>query len=68
MNLKAAEWRIPAERMKGGREHRVPLSPASVATLEAMRKLQSPAGLCFPSPTRASGTIASASMAQALKL
>ena len=27
MNLPAAEWRIPAERMKGGCEHRVPLSP-----------------------------------------
>ena len=26
MDLQAAEWRIPAERMKGGREHRVPLS------------------------------------------
>ena len=67
MNLEAAEWRIPAERMKGGRELRVPLSPASVATLEAVRKLQSPAGPCFPSPARAGGTIASASMAQVLK-
>ena len=67
MNLKAAEWRIPAERMKGGREHRVPLSPASLATLESMRKLHSPAGLCFPSPTRAGRTMASPSMANALK-
>ena len=51
----------------GGRGHRVPLSPATVATLEAMRRLHSPTGLCFPLPTRASRTIASASMAQALK-
>ena len=67
MDLRAAEWRIPAERMKGGREHRVPLSPASVETLEAMRRLHSPAGLCFPSPLRPGKAIAVSSMAQALK-
>ncbi len=50
MNLETAERRIPAARMKGGREHGVPLSPASVATLEAVRGLLSSAGLCFPSP------------------
>ena len=53
--------------MKGGREHRVPLSPASVETLEAVRELHSPAGLCFPSPARAGKAIAASSMAQALK-
>ena len=67
MNLESAEWRIPAERMKGGREHRVPLSPASVETLEAMRDLHNPAGWCFPSPTRAGNPIAGTSMAKALK-
>ena len=53
INLQAAEWRIPAERMKGGCEHRVPLSRAAIDTLEAVRSLHSPAGWCFPSPTRA---------------
>ena len=67
MDLQAAEWRIPAERMKGGREHRVPLSPASIETLEAVRELHSPAGWCFPSPTRAGKAIAASSMARALK-
>ena len=67
MDLEAAEWRIPAERMKGGREHRVPLSPASVETLEAVRELHGPTGLCFPSPARAGKAIAASSMAQALK-
>ena len=29
-------WTIPAERMKGGREHRIPLSPAAVALLRKL--------------------------------
>jgi integrase len=32
-------WTVPAERMKSGKEHQVPLSPASLAVLERMRKL-----------------------------
>lgn len=31
-------WTIPADRMKAGKEHRVPLSDAAVAILEAMEK------------------------------
>ena len=50
MDLQAAEWRIPAERMKVAREHRVPLSAAAVETLERARSLHSPAGWCFPAP------------------
>jgi integrase len=30
-------WTVPAERMKGGREHRVPLSPRALAILEEMQ-------------------------------
>jgi integrase len=33
-------WTIPAERMKAGKEHRVPLSDAAVAILEEMRKVR----------------------------
>jgi integrase len=33
-------WIIPAERMKGGREHRVPLSPAALAIINAMAALR----------------------------
>ena len=29
-------WTIPGERMKAGREHRVPLSPAAITVLKAM--------------------------------
>ena len=67
MNLEAAEWRIPAERMKGGREHRVPLSPAAMETLEGARSLHSPAGWCFPSPTRAGKEVHASTLAQVLR-
>ena len=67
INLQAAEWRIPAERMKGGCEHRVPLSRAAIDTLEAVRSLHSPAGWCFPSPTRAVKEIQVSTLAQVLR-
>jgi integrase len=33
-------WTVPAERMKAGREHRVPLSPQAIAILEEMRAIR----------------------------
>lgn len=43
-----ALWVIPAERMKMGREHRVPLSAAAVALLEALPRLDG-CDMVFPS-------------------
>ncbi|MFA7541989.1 MAG: integrase arm-type DNA-binding domain-containing protein [Lysobacterales bacterium] len=36
VDLAAGIWTIPAERMKAGRKHEVPLSPAAVAILQAL--------------------------------
>lgn len=36
IDLHGATWTIPAGRMKGGREHRVPLSPAALDILRAL--------------------------------
>lgn len=44
-DLAAALWVIPAERMKAGREHRVPLSNAALALLESMPRM---GDLVFP--------------------
>ena len=33
-------WIVPASRMKAGREHRVPLSPAAVAVLRQMQAIR----------------------------
>ena len=40
VDLKKATWIIPATRMKGGKEHRVPLSPRVVEILEATKQLE----------------------------
>ena len=36
IDLAAKVWTIPANRMKGGKEHRVPLSAAAIALLKAL--------------------------------
>lgn len=48
IDLAAALWTIPASRMKAKRAHRVPLAPAALAILNAV-KPENPRGLVFPS-------------------
>jgi integrase len=48
-NLKAAEWRIPAERMKMRELHVVPLSSQALALLKDLHVLTGTGGLVFPS-------------------
>ena len=50
IDLDAGLWTIPAERMKGGVDHRVPLSEAAIAALEEAAPLGDESGLVFPSP------------------
>ena len=52
IDLDAATWGIPAERMKANAEHRVPLSSRALAILEEARAIDDRSGLVFPSPTR----------------
>ena len=51
VDLESATWTVPAERMKAGREHRVPLSDAALDVLERARPLSGGEGLIFPSVT-----------------
>ena len=48
-DMKGREWRIPGSRMKGGREHRVPLSGTALDVLRRARALDDNSGLVFPS-------------------
>lgn len=50
IDLDTATWTVPAERMKMGREHRVPLSRQALTVLaEAKRLSMTRSGLVFPS-------------------
>jgi len=49
IDLDAAVWRIPAQRMKMRREHTVPLSTQAVAILKDAQKITGSGRLVFPS-------------------
>ncbi len=49
INLPAKTWTIPASRMKGGREFRVPLAPRCIEILERAKALSDGGGFIFPS-------------------
>jgi integrase len=60
IDLSNKVWIVPARRMKGGREHRVPLSAVAFAALDKVRPLAlqkdgepDPAAPVFPGPRRA---------------
>ncbi len=48
MDTDSGVWTIPPERMKSGREHRVPLSTAALAVLDEARQHSDGSGLVFP--------------------
>ena len=50
IDVEGRSWTVPGERMKAGKEHRVPLSPQAVAILGRARGLRSRKGcdLVFP--------------------
>ena len=47
----AAVWTVPGERMKAGREHRVPLSRRALEVLDDAAERFGGDGIVFPSPT-----------------
>jgi len=51
INLGERLWTCPAERMKGGKEHRVPLSPAALVIIKQMAAIRCSA-FVFPGGRR----------------
>lgn len=49
IDMEAKVWTVPAERMKAGKEHRVPLSTQAIKLLEAMPRIEG-TDLVFPAP------------------
>ena len=52
IDLDAATWTLPPERMKASREHRVPLADAALEVLRRAKALDNGSGLVFPSRYR----------------
>ncbi len=61
IDLEAKIWIIPPERMKSGREHRVPLSPRAVEVLKALPRIDD---YVFPGPR---GTLSNNAMLKVLE-
>ncbi len=49
VNREAREWVIPGERMKSGKQFRIPLSPAALKVLAEAEAIRDGSGLIFPS-------------------
>jgi len=64
IDLERALWVIPANRMKAGREHRVPLSDAAVRLLEAQPRT---AGADVVFPGRGGGALSDMSLTAVLR-
>lgn len=64
LDLEAKVWTVPAGRIKAGKEHRVPLTPAALALLGAAGK---PDALVFASPSRDDAPLSDMTLAAVLK-
>ncbi len=66
-NLDAAEWRIPAEKMKAGVLHIVPLSRQALGVLREIHPLTGHGRYVFPSPRTDSRPMSSNAILSALR-
>ena len=67
IDLDRREWRIPGERMKAGREHRVPLTGAVLDVLRQAKALDDGSGLVFPSPVRRGRPLSDVTLTKVLR-
>lgn len=67
IDLDARTWTVPAERMKVGAEHRVPLSEAAVTVLEQVKMLDDGSGLVFPSPVKCGRPLSNMTLTKVLR-
>ena len=67
IDIQDALWTVPPQRMKGGREHKVPLSNAALAVLGEAQKLRDGTDLVFPSPTRSGRALSDMTLTKVLR-
>ncbi|MDF2493697.1 site-specific integrase [Sphingomonas sp.] len=66
VDLDAGVWTVPADRMKAGREHRVPLTPAALAVLKSQPRDKGEEFI-FISQSMGGGTLTNMAMTALLK-
>ena len=67
IDLEGRLWVISGEKMKGAKEHRVPLSDAALAVLDRAREIADKSGLIFPSPQRPGRQLSDMSLTKLLR-
>ena len=67
IDLDARTWRIPGDRMKSGKEHRIPLCDEALATLEKARPLSGGEGVIFLSPMKAGRPLSDMALTKMLR-
>ena len=67
IDLDAATWTIAGERMKAGREHRVPLSRQALEVLRRMLPLRDDSDLVFPSAWKPGKALSDMTLTKSLR-
>ncbi|MXY97560.1 MAG: tyrosine-type recombinase/integrase, partial [Gemmatimonadetes bacterium] len=67
IDFDSSTWIIPADRMKGKKEHRVPLSKSAMDVLEQAMPLRNPSDLIFPSAKQPHKPIVGSSISRTLQ-
>ena len=67
INLDQAVWTVPAARMKGGLQHRVPLSTAALDVLTGAMEIRDGSDLVFPSPRSAGKPLSDMTLTKVLR-
>ena len=67
VDLQGRIWRIPADRMKAGMEHRVPLSRQALDVLREASVLRDESDLVFPSPLKPGAAMSNMTLTKVLR-
>ena len=67
IDFQAGIWTRPADRMKNGQTHKIPLSTGAVSVLEKAVNLRNDSDLIFPSPVKPSRPMVSESLLKILR-
>ena len=67
IELEDQVWRIPSQRMKADKEHRVPLCRQALELLQEVHSLRDESGLVFPSPQKRNAQLSDMTLLKLLR-